>query len=106
MGTRTTRSPSWTSWTTRRTRTTTTTRPTRTTRSPSPTTTTTTTTTIPSCLCHPVCPSMPSCLSPTEEALEIEQLTLSYCLKRLILLLPIAILSQHYNSRSYINLFT
>merc|ERR1711973_367770 len=80
--TRTTRR-SRTSWTTRTTRTTRTCwtswtkRPTRTIGSPSPTTTTTTTTTMPSCLCHPVCPSMPSCMLPTEETLVNAQLTYS-----------------------------
>merc|ERR1711962_44451 len=50
----------------RTTRTPRTKRPTRTFGSPSPTTTST----MPSCLCHPVCPSLPSCLLPTEETLK------------------------------------
>merc|ERR1719242_2810088 len=93
-----------TSWTTRTTRTSWTKRPTRTFGSPSPTTTTTTTTTMPSCLCHPVCPSMPSCLLPTEEALGNELLKPSYCLEWLICLLPITIFQLH-TSENYINLF-
>jgi len=48
---------------------------------------------------------MPSCLLPTEEALEIEQLTQFYCLEWLNRLLSLTIFQHINNSRNYINIF-
>merc|ERR1712141_497163 len=65
-----------------------------------------TTTTMPSSLRHPVCPSMPTSLLPTEEALEINLASYTTCILLLGMVLPFCCRSPSVHStKTMINYF-